>query len=290
MCKVLSAFLRTMTVLAALGAQPAMAAKYYCGGRVLSAGETAQAEQVMEAIRKTLPPAAEGWVISSDGGGVDCGEAKQPVPANILVQRSYLYMGEAAADSGREDQAKFAEAEQKLAALKKEQEALVAKLNEARATRDPKQMQPLQQRMRELQQAQAAQSRELAKLRGEIQRKAAERKNAEWAASQKQENKASISVTANQRWFSAVYKNGKEFSVKDVPIALQSSYSNELIVTQLYLGNRMPEGPEGKVALDEAAPMLRAQNLAVRIDARAEPTQWLLQGLDTAALKALLQP
>lgn len=283
-------FLRiTVAIVALTVLEPALAAKYFCG-RELTAEETAQAEQIMEKMRAALPSAASGWVVSRDSGGVDCREAKQPEPASIAVRRAYLYMGEAAADSGQEDQARFAEAEQKLAALKKEQEETVAKLNAARATRDPNVMQPLQQKIRELQLAQAAQSRELATLRGEMQRKAAERKNAEWTASQKQENKASISVTANQAWFSGVYPGGKQIEVPGAALAIQDARRDGLVVTQLYFGGKLPEGEEGKVTIDAAAPMLKVQNLAVRIDAWPQPTEQLLKGIDAAALKGLVQP
>lgn len=283
-------FLRITVAIAALTVlEPALAAKYFCG-RQLTVEETAQAEQIMEKMRKALPPAGSGWVVSRDSGGVDCLGTKEPKPANIAVRRSYLYIGEAAADSGQEDQARFAEAERKLAALKQEQEETTAKLNAARATRDPKVMQPLQQKIRELQLAQAAQSRELATLRGEMQRKAAERKNAEWTASQKQENKASISVTANQAWFREVYPGGKQVDVAGATLAIQDARRDGLVVTQLYFGDKLPEGEEGKVTIGAAAPMLKVQNLAVRIDAWPQATEQLLKGIDAAALKGLVQP
>jgi hypothetical protein len=290
MLKTLFTILRIAVVSAMFVGQPALAAKYYCGGRELSAEETAQAERIMESMRKALPAVASGWIVSSEGGGVDCGEASQPVPANISFRRSYLYMGEAASGSAQEDQAKVAEAEQKLAGLKKQQEELTAKLNAARATRDPKVMQPIQQQMRELQQAQAAQSRELAKLRNEAQRKAGERKNAEWAASQEQKNKADISMTANQAWFKSLFPSGKQIAVPGATLAVRDDRGNGLLTTQLYFGGKKPEGAEGKVAIDPAAGMLKVQNLAIRIEAHAQPTEQLLKGIDSAALKALIQP
>ncbi|HEX7028100.1 MAG TPA: hypothetical protein VF268_12735 [Gammaproteobacteria bacterium] len=282
--------LRITLAIAALAVlEPALAAKYYCG-RQLTPEETAQAEQIMEKMRKALPPAADGWVVSGDSGGVSCLDTQQPKPANISVRRSYVYLGEAAADSGQAEQARFAEAERKLAALKQEQEETAAKLNAARATRDPKVMQPIQQKLRELQLAQAAQSGELAKLRGEVQRKAQARKNAEREASRKPENKASISVTANKAWFSGVYPGGKQIDVAGATLAIQDARQDGLAVTQLYFGGKLPEGEEGKVAIDAAAPMLKVQNLAVRIDAWPQATEQLLKGIDAAALKELVQP
>lgn len=292
MSRILPAILPRITVLLVLliTQEAALAAKYFCG-RELTAEETAQANQLIGKMSRALPAAAAGWIVSADGGGVDCGEARQPVPAAISARRSYLYMGEAAAaDSEQADRARLAEHERKLAALKKEQEQVTAQYREAQAKRDPKIMQPLQQKMRELQQAQAAESRELAKLRGDVQRKAQERKNAEWTASQKQENKASIGLTANQAWFHALYPAGKKIELPGVPLAVQDKREDGLVITQLYFGGKMPAGAQGKVAIDPAGPMLGIQNIAVRIEAYAQPTQQLLQGLDVAALKTLVQP
>lgn len=291
MSKTLPALLRITFAMAALAVmEPAPAAKYFCG-RELTAEETAQAEQLMEKMRKALPPAASGWVVSGDSGGVDCGETRQPKPATITVRRSYLYLGEAvAADSGQADQARLAEGERTLAALKQEQDETVAKLNAARATRDPKVMQPIQQKIRELQQTQVAQSRALATLRGDMQRKAQERKNAEWAASQQQENKASISVTANPAGFRGVYPGGGKIEVPGAALAIRDSRQDGLTVSQLYFGGRLPEGEAGKITLDAAAPMLKVQNLAVRLDAWPQATEWLLKGIDAVALNALVQP
>lgn len=288
--KTLPALLRITVVIATFAVLDSVSAANYFCGRALTAEETAQAERIMAQMRKALPPAAEGWVVSGDSGGVDCGEARQPVPATVTVRRSYLNLGEAAADSGQADQARLAEGERKLAALKQEQDETVAKLNEARATRDPKVMQPIQQKLRELQQAQVAQSRALATLRGEMQRKAQVRKNAEWAASQQQENKASVSVTANPAWFRGVYPGGKKIDVPGTTLAIQDARQDGLTVTQLYFGGRKPEGEAGKITLDAAAPMLTVQNLAVRLDAWPQTTAWLLKGIDAAALNALVRP
>jgi hypothetical protein len=57
-----------LALLAALGPRAASAAKFWCGRRQLTAAETARANQVIDAVRKALPPAPAGWSVSADGG------------------------------------------------------------------------------------------------------------------------------------------------------------------------------------------------------------------------------
>lgn len=247
-----------------------------------------QATEAIAALRKALPAAPSGWSARDEDPEVDC--EGQPPAVNIIYLRSYLHVP---GGSSSQEQGDVAELEQRLAALRAEQQETASKLVAARAARDPALLQPLQQKSREVQLEQAKVLREIGSKKAEMGRKAGEKATAEYEAARKPENKASVSVSTNRGVFGRVYPNSKRLSVEGVPLAIQDRGAGGLVVTQLFFGKNAPPDMGGKesvkVPLDAASPVSRIQNLVVRIDGTAEATEQLLKGIDVAGLDALVK-
>lgn len=283
-----------LLAVAALVPRRATAEKYFCGGRELTAAETAEVTRVMEVLRKALSAAPAGWSIQSNDAGVDCLGSSKPGPAPIFYMRSYLHIAPSGQPSAQEQQAHVKEIEQRLAALRAQEQQAASGVVAARAARDQKAAQDAQQRIRDLRQQQGAALKELTATRNEAQRAAGERKNAEYVAAQKKENSASFSVSTNRDSFSHVYPGGRQIKVAGVPLAIEDARNDGFVVTQLYFGRTVPAAPTGtqavKVTLDASAPITDVQALVVRINGWPEVTAQLLRGLDIAAVKSLVKP
>ncbi len=269
----------------------ALAQKYWCAGRALNAQETALVDDIIRALDKALPAAPAGWTRSDTGaaGGADCGDTARPMPLNVSYSRSYLHTS---GDSGDGERSRIAEIERQIAALRAEEEETATQLRAATASRDRAAMQPLQHKVRELKQQQAAAWRELAAQKNVAHRKAQETKNAQWAAAQKQEDTAHISVRTNNVEFARLYPDSKRFAIPGVPLAIQDRRNDGLLVTQLFFGRAVPElGAKRSlpIAIDGALPITRIQNLVVRINAWSEATDQLLKGIDVAALNDIVK-
>jgi hypothetical protein len=277
----------------ALATGPAQAAgKYFCV-RELTPEETAEVTRVIQVLGKALSAAPAGWSIRSDDTGVDCFGMSKPGPVPVFYMRSYLHLAPSGQPSAQEQQAHIKEIEQRLAALRAQEQQTASKVTAARAARDQGAVQAIQQQIRDLRQQQGAALRELTDARNQAQRSAGERRNAEDLAAHKKENSASFSVSTNRDSFSYIYPGGKQIKVAGVPLAIQDTRNDGFVVTQLYFGRNAPAAPTGqqvvKVPIDGSAPITDVQAIVVRINGWPDVTEQLLKGLDVAAVKTLVK-
>src|SRR5512140_1010693 len=127
-----------LLAVAALVPRRATAEKYFCGGRELTAAETAEVTRVIEVLRKALSAAPAGWSIQSDDAGVDCLGFSKPGPAPIFYMRSYLHIAPSGQPSAQEQQAHVEEGEQRLTAHRAQAQQAASGVVAARTARDQK--------------------------------------------------------------------------------------------------------------------------------------------------------